>query len=217
MILVCHCISFIAHSIFSLLFRNTVDKWFFEILRFFLSTFRFYPTKYWYIFCSFAYQQVSHTVLKIVRCAWENSDVSSSVQDFHRLHFEIVTSAAASIPKEVRAYPQRGSGPFSQVHLERGLRLDLVTSLLCRKFTGHRWIPLTKAIDAELWCFLWSAPWINGWVNNRVAGDFRRPWAHHDVIVMILLKSFFFRFINFIYSNRGRAGKRNNEILGSGS
>ena len=24
--------------------------------------------------------------------------------------------------------------------------------------TGHRWIPLTKASDAELWCFLWSSP-----------------------------------------------------------
>ena len=23
--------------------------------------------------------------------------------------------------------------------------------------TGYRWIPLTKASDAELWCFLWSA------------------------------------------------------------
>ena len=65
-------------------------------------------------------------MLKIVKCAWENSDVSTSVQDVHRLHFEIVTSAAASTPKEVRAYPQRGSGPVSQAHLERGLRLDLV-------------------------------------------------------------------------------------------
>ena len=25
------------------------------------------------------------------------------------------------------------------------------------EFTGHRWVPLTKASDAELWCFLWSA------------------------------------------------------------
>ena len=25
-----------------------------------------------------------------------------------------------------------------------------------REFTGHQWIPLTKASDAELWCFLWS-------------------------------------------------------------
>ena len=24
--------------------------------------------------------------------------------------------------------------------------------------TGDRWIPLTKASDAELWYFLWSAP-----------------------------------------------------------
>ena len=24
--------------------------------------------------------------------------------------------------------------------------------------TGHRWIPLTKASDSALWCFLWYAP-----------------------------------------------------------
>ena len=32
-----------------------------------------------------------------------------------------------------------------------------VTGPLCGEFTGHRWIPLTKASDAVLWCFLWSA------------------------------------------------------------
>ena len=32
-----------------------------------------------------------------------------------------------------------------------------VTGPLCREFTGHRWIPLTKASDSELWYFLWSA------------------------------------------------------------
>ena len=32
-----------------------------------------------------------------------------------------------------------------------------VTGHLCGKFTGPRWIPRTKASDAELWCFLWSA------------------------------------------------------------
>ena len=32
-----------------------------------------------------------------------------------------------------------------------------VTGLLCRKFTGPWWVPHTKASDAELWCFLWSA------------------------------------------------------------
>ena len=33
-----------------------------------------------------------------------------------------------------------------------------VTGHLCGEFTGHRWIPRTKACDAELWYILWSAP-----------------------------------------------------------
>ena len=32
-----------------------------------------------------------------------------------------------------------------------------VTGLLCGEFTGPRWIPRTKASDAEIWCYLWSA------------------------------------------------------------
>ena len=33
-----------------------------------------------------------------------------------------------------------------------------ITGHLCGEFAGHRWIPHTKASDAELWCVLWSAP-----------------------------------------------------------
>ena len=33
-----------------------------------------------------------------------------------------------------------------------------VTGPLCGEFTGHRWIPLTNASDAELWCLLLSEP-----------------------------------------------------------
>ena len=33
-----------------------------------------------------------------------------------------------------------------------------VSGLLWGEYTGHRWIPLTKPSDTELWCFLWSAP-----------------------------------------------------------
>ena len=58
-----------------------------------------------------------------------------------------------------------------------------VTGPLCGEFTGHRWIPHTKASDAELYCFsIWA--WINGWVNNRKAGDLRRYRAHYDVTVI---------------------------------
>ena len=33
-----------------------------------------------------------------------------------------------------------------------------VTGHLCWEFSGHRWIPRTKASDAVLWSFLWSIP-----------------------------------------------------------
>ena len=33
-----------------------------------------------------------------------------------------------------------------------------VTGPLWRETTVHRWIPLTKTNNAELWCFPWSAP-----------------------------------------------------------
>ena len=33
-----------------------------------------------------------------------------------------------------------------------------LTDHLCGEFTVHRWIPRTKASDAELWCFSWLAP-----------------------------------------------------------
>ena len=62
-----------------------------------------------------------------------------------------------------------------------------ITGHLWGEFTGHRWIPLTKASDAVLWCFLWSAPEENCWVNNHEAGDLRCHRAHYDVIVMKII------------------------------
>ena len=58
-----------------------------------------------------------------------------------------------------------------------------VTGHLCGEFTGPRWLPHTKASDAELRCFL-ICVWINGWVNNREAGGLRCHRAHYDVTIM---------------------------------
>ena len=44
-----------------------------------------------------------------------------------------------------------------------------VTSPLCGEFTGHWWIPLTNASDAQLWCFPWSVP-------ERLSKQLRRWW-----------------------------------------
>ena len=51
-----------------------------------------------------------------------------------------------------------------------------------------RWIPHTKASDAELWCFFFICVWINGWVNNREAGELRPDRGHYDVNVMCFTK-----------------------------
>ena len=76
---------------------------------------------------------------------------------------------------------------------------------LCGESTAHRWIPRTKASDAELWCFLWSAPWINGSVNNREAGDLRRHRAPYDVIVMGWIFISIIRKLCFDYRRADRA------------
>ena len=61
-----------------------------------------------------------------------------------------------------------------------------VTGLLCKEFTSHQWIPLTKASEAELWCFLWSVPI---WANNWDTDDLRRQDIHCDVTVMEFVDS----------------------------
>ena len=47
--------------------------------------------------------------------------------------------------------------------------------------TGHRWTPLPKASEAELWCFLWSAPeqTIEQAIETPVIWDQSRSlWRH---------------------------------------
>ena len=45
-----------------------------------------------------------------------------------------------------------------------------VTGPLCGEFTSHRWIPLTKASDEELWCFFYLR------LNKRLRKQSRRRW-----------------------------------------
>ena len=56
-----------------------------------------------------------------------------------------------------------------------------VTGPWCWEFIGHRWIPHTKANDAELLMLSVICTWIDGWVNNHEAGDLRSHQANYDV------------------------------------
>ena len=59
---------------------------------------------------------------------------------------------------------------------------------LCREFTGPRWIPRTKASDAELWCFLWSNLRLNQRLSKQSWGlwfeTLPRPlWCHRNELL----------------------------------
>ena len=56
-----------------------------------------------------------------------------------------------------------------------------VTGPLWGESADHRWIPLTKTSDAELWYFLWSAP---EQTAEQTIEDLRRHRAHYDVTAM---------------------------------
>ena len=45
-----------------------------------------------------------------------------------------------------------------------------VTSPFCGEFTGYQWITLTKASDAELWCFFYLCP------NKRLSKQSKLLW-----------------------------------------
>ena len=75
-----------------------------------------------------------------------------------------------------------------------------VTGPLWRKSTGHRWIPFTKASDAELWCFLWPAP-------EQTAEKMIETPVIWDAIAFVMTKSEKYSLSH----KRGKYSKRINE------
>ena len=77
-----------------------------------------------------------------------------------------------------------GSSAFRWIHIRHDDVMKWkpfrVTGPLC----GDRWVPHTKASDAELRCFYFICAWTNDWVNNRDVGDLVRHCVHYDVTVM---------------------------------
>ena len=63
-------------------------------------------------------------------------------------------------------------------------QMEIFSALLGFVRVIHR-PPVTKASDAEFWCFLWSVSKKNGSVNNHEAGELICHRAHYDVTVML--------------------------------
>ena len=116
-------------------------------------------------------------------CAWINDGINSretSNLRHHRAHYDVIVIILGSFYSYSMFYRTMVSPGNHCCQLTTGVRsltefqklhcmtwyqgmmtssngnFFRVTGPLCGEFTGHRWIPHTKASDAELWCFLWS-------------------------------------------------------------
>ena len=58
----------------------------------------------------------------------------------------------------VRTFADMVITVFNAMMTSSNRNIFRVTGPLGGKFTGQRWISLTKASDADLWCFLWLGP-----------------------------------------------------------
>ena len=84
-----------------------------------------------------------------------------------------------------------------------------VTGHLCGEFTGHRWIPRTKASDAELWCFLWSGldrykrlskEWWDWWFEMSS----RQLWRHcNELSIDIAIQISFRHVAEVLFHHKG--------------
>ena len=93
-----------------------------------------------------------------------------------------------------------------------------VTGHLCGEFTGLRWIPRTKASDAELWCFLWCArlsKHSRGWSFETLSHPL---WRHRNEIFCFNFHRIWFPRVQLI-SNQdwfkrpfGKSGVKNQSV-----
>ena len=76
--------------------------------------------------------------------------------------------ARTALPSSTHSHPhsflqRRRARPVRECRMWKLWRHQMETfsallALKCGEFIRRRWIPHTKASDAELWCFLWSGP-----------------------------------------------------------
>ena len=78
-----------------------------------------------------------------------------------------------------------------------------VTGHLCGEVIGHRWIPHTKASDADLWCFFFYLC-LNKWLSKQSWGWWcetlsRSLWRHRNEIRTYLYSRFNYELINLLW------------------
>ena len=124
---------------------------------------------------------------KSVNGRYAITNLNRSLDMIKNCHFTSEKKSAAVYIILIKRWAALRQRHHSNIMTSSNGNIFRVTGPLCGEFIGPQWIPRTKASDAKLWYFLWSAPEKNGWVNNGEAGDLRRHRAHYDVILMMQL------------------------------
>ena len=104
---------------------------------------------------SIAVSKGSHTICVLFE---EDLDCSDGVVPQQGYHINLVLLFCPCMPY-LPASQQICNTCIWCYHVMTSSNGDIfrITGHLCGEFIGPRWIPRTKASDAELWCFLWSA------------------------------------------------------------
>ena len=74
---------------------------------------------------------------------------------------------------------------FGNIMTSSNRNIFRVTGPLWGKSTSHRWIPLTKASNAELSYIFFMRTWTNGWAKRPDAGAFNRYFAQVKAMISI--------------------------------
>ena len=121
---------------------------------------------FWIVNTTTSYNSCVRLIL-LVYCIWRKVILSYLTVAMEAILKNVGKAASASVAEPWRMWVKRSHGVQPQRNKVQKNLVNMMTSsngnifrvtgYLCGGFTGPRWIPRTKASDAELWCFLWSA------------------------------------------------------------
>ena len=87
-----------------------------------------------------------------------DNDGDVSIGNIYTSHTSSLTTNTSSYSIDIFTEQCKYNNLRCTTFMSSNRNILRVTDPLWGEFAGHRWIPLAKASDAELWCFLWSAP-----------------------------------------------------------
>ena len=163
------------------LIRRSYDAWCYYVIRMtyasilkssgWYSKFRFFTTRGGPSALPYLWSVYSCVIVQLSSSRWAYGPVSQIIywaiiqilEDFFAFWINVPSGDLGSHPDDLSVVSDLIRVQVCTCHSSefvtwwRG-NIFCVTGPLCGEFTGHRWIPLTKASDAEMWCFFLSAP-----------------------------------------------------------